>query len=130
VHAFILFPDSSVIGEHFINHRDGLRSAAQIRSDNVSAQELFDRRSGEVHDMGEAYSSIWWEVWSQYKLHGKERLIETIFTNHLAGLGTSDNFTTALDVIRTMNQQISEGDAPGIESAFDAEYTRMGIAKP
>ncbi len=130
IHSFILFPENSVIGEYFMNATTGLRAAASIKARNLTAQDLFDLNGGEIHDMGEVYASIWWEVWSPAKAGGSEKKIEVIFTNHLAGLGTNDTFTTALDVITTMAQQIYPAEATAIENSFKSEYNRMGVTLP
>ncbi len=128
VHSFILFPDKgSTLGNYFMNSVKGLRDPAAIKRDGISALALFNRRNGEVHDMGEAYASIWWEVWDKHYKAQTNRDLEIIFTNHLGGMDDSDTFSTALEVIREMARQIFPEKAPQIIADFETEYSRMGV---
>lgn len=131
VHTFILFPDKGDrLGAYFVNSLNGLRSPASIKQMGVTAQDLFSVRQGEVHDMGEAYGSIWWEVWNKAKGAGKNKEIEVVFSNHLSGIMGSDNFTSALAVVKTMANQLYPARANQIIADFVNEYNRMGITVP
>ena len=130
-HSFILFPDKgSPLGNYFVNSINGLRDPASIKKRGITAQQLFDRRGGEVHDMGEVYGSIWWEVWDKHYKAQTNKDIEIIFTNHLGGMDGADTFSTALEVIREMAKQVAPQRATQIIADFETEYTRLGVTIP
>lgn len=131
VHAFILFAnESAAMGKYFFNSNSGMRDPASLKLRGVTAQTLFQRRQGEVHDMGEAYASLWYEVWNKYRSLKKEKQIETLFTEHLATLGGDDTFTSAIASVQTLVKTLYPTDAEAIVQDFKTELTRLNITLP
>lgn len=131
IHAFILFPSSAgSLGNYFTNSVGGLRSAASYKIQGKTAQSSFSIRNGEIHDMGEVYASIWWEVWSAAKSRGEEKDIEVIFTQHLKGMSSQETFTTAYSTIQRLAKSLYPAKGDSIADAFRVEYQRVGVALP
>lgn len=128
VHAFMLFPNfTPIIGAYFVNDVKGMRSPATVKTSGVTVDDFFNKRSGEIHDMGEVYAAIWYEVWNQFKQAKKEKNVEQLFSDHLTVLTSDDNFTTALVSIETLIDQTQSNDAAVLKSAFRSEYERLKI---
>ncbi len=132
VHTFLLFPDKgSTLGNYFMNSTSGLRDPASIKKRGLTAPQIFSESQGQQHSMGQVYSSIWWEVWYPHYKAATNKDIEILFTNHLGGLFGTDNFSTALEVIRTMAKQaFPQAKADQIIDQFETEYTRLGVTIP
>lgn len=131
VHSFLLFPETPVLGEYFMNSMHGLRNPASIKEDNISAQELYNHRNGEIHDMGEAYASIWWEVYNRAQTKLLKQKIAEVFTDHLLTLDSNDNFTSAYSMIEILvKQKFSSQNENLVMGFFTEEYNRLGIDLP
>ena len=133
-HAKLAFPsDDGSILDYFFNNPAGdqWRDLDWIQSNNITAQQLFDRSTrGEIHDMGTVYASIWYGVWKKAKAAGTEVEIEKLFIEHLAGIGGSDTFITAFSTISAMAGQLFPAKADSMRADFRAEYTRLGLTVP
>ncbi len=125
-HSLIVFGEG-VVGAYFTNSLTGLRSTAAFKTSGKTAAQMFALRNGEVHDMGEVYASIWYEVWVKAKQAGKERDVETVFTDHMTALGNSSTFVTAFNAISAIATQ---KNLTYLINDFRAEYQRVQITLP
>ena len=132
VHALIMFPDRPpTLGLYFANSLSGFRNIEQAKSRTADYYfNLSSGTKGEIHDMGEVYASIWYQVWKKAKEHGEERDIERLFSDHLAFLTVNDTFTTMYASIKTLAQQLFPAKASAIINDFRTEYTRMQVTLP
>ena len=129
IHAFMMFPENGVMGEYFVNNMNGLRAPDQVKPDNRTAAYFFNLRGGEIHDMGNVYASIWYEVWNQARGEKLDKEVETLFIEHLSGLNTNDTFTSALEVVESIAAQVTS-NASTHTGRFRTEYQRMGVNTP
>lgn len=131
-HALILFPDNGgAMGAYFFNNLQGLRNVDTVRATRT-AQTLYTGTSpnGEIHNVGQAYTAIWYGVWKKHKSMGDEKDIETLFTQHLAGLNGADDFVTAFNTISALAGTLFPAKAAQFRADFRAEYTAMGLTVP
>ncbi len=130
IHSFILFNDlPPAIGLYFFNDTDGLRDPAIVQDNNLTAQQVADAAGRRIHNTGLTYSSVWYEIWAKYKAQGNEKVIEEIFTEHIAALDANDNFTSAFDIIETVTPVVDPVNAAQIIQDFQAEYDRLVITR-
>ncbi len=126
IHALVVL-GRGPLGEYFVNNLSGLRSAEAFKASGKTALSMFAIRKGEIHDMGEVYASIWYEVWIKAKQAGKERDVETVFTDHMTALNDSSTFVSAFNVISSMAAQKS---LTYLIADFRAQYQRVKISLP
>ncbi|MCB0386067.1 MAG: M36 family metallopeptidase, partial [Bdellovibrionales bacterium] len=127
IHAFMMFPEVGIIGEYFVNSMNGLRAPGKAKERNLTARDYFGRHNGEIHDMGNVYASIWWEVFQSYRKESREVEIEALFIEHLAGLDSRETFSSAFEVLEAVAKQ--NGSSLAIDS-FRREYQRMEVDLP
>ncbi|MCB0364458.1 MAG: M36 family metallopeptidase [Bdellovibrionaceae bacterium] len=127
IHAFMIFGEVGIIGEYFVNSLDGLRAPGNAKERNLTARDYYQRAGGEIHDMGNVYASIWWEVYANAKAAGIEKDVEGLFIDHLSGLDARDTFTSAFEVIEAMANQ--SGREKFVDQ-FRQEYQRMEVDLP
>lgn len=135
-HAFILFKGEASLGRYATNDLIGIRNAADdYRSQ--TAQSLFDMLpapnfpKGEIHNMGEVYSGIWYGFWKEYKDMGQEKDVEVLFSEHLTTLAGNETFLTAFTAINTTAHQIfDKAKADAMIASLRAKYVKMGLNPP
>ena len=131
LHSLFMFPDRApIIGAYFANSMSGLRNIGIGANRTVGYYWTKSYPNGEIHDMGEAYASVWYQVWKSFQATGEERQIEQLFTDHLAFVSTADTFTTMLRSIETLAKSGNYPNPTAITTAFRAQYARMGIPQP
>lgn len=123
-HLVFLFPDTvnASVGETTTNTLAGLpacilngnitRTRNMATNTTMTPAEAFnncgDNASfdGEVHGMGTLYANLWFEIW---KAATNKNQIERVFNNHLRDMTPNDNFRTALQMAKGLDQSMFAG---------------------
>ena len=132
-HASVIFPESPQIGEAVLNDVDGLRCQSdssihrnpESNADKTASQIFYQCNqevSGEVHNMGMLYSSIWWSLYTHPSANQQE--IMNLFTNHLPLITSDDNFETAGHRILNLDQLLYSGK---YSSIITSEFQKRGL---
>lgn len=132
----MMFPDQPTVGETWVNGTSGLTMCTKSRhleaNAALTAQDAFDScaasgGTGEATTMGTIYASIWWSV-RKSALNAKgdsgAAEVDTLFMQHLALLAGSDDFSTALSKIKSLDQRLFNGS---YSARFDSEYNARGL---
>jgi hypothetical protein len=148
-HAAILFGPGP-IGESVTNKMSGIDDWGQQsgcfvsrtieKNVNLTAEKAFDpcstlggtspspspspgaSQTGEVHDGGALYASIWWQVRSAKASAPQE--VDELFMEHLPTLQDADTFVTALCKIVAIDQELFAGR---YSTAFSDEFKKRGL---
>lgn len=135
IHAFLLFPESTSIGEYFTNNIAGFNHCGTVPRDmklaktaGLKAQDFYNACSsmpGEIHALGSAYSTIWYGILVRAKAKGQTSYnnAQNLFYEHLKNITTNDTFLTAKDMILSLDSSLFSGQ---LASDIQAEYTAMG----
>ena len=135
--SIFLFPQSTAVGEIFVNHPHGLlhcglpRDVEQITAQGLTAQDLFDACSdkeiyGEIHAHGSVYSTIWYGVFQKALARGGEeerKKAYQLFFEHLKNITSNDTFETLRATVKTIDENLFNGQ---FSTDWDAEYRRLG----
>lgn len=133
--AALLFPQQTGLGEAWLNRMDGLGFCSQTRNlrelSQLNLSSAFsacaaEDGAGEVHTLGSAYASLWWEVRRRAYESDQHSEVEVdqIFMQHLPLLDGDDDFASALD--HALNIDKTQFDAR-YNDFFTAEKQRLGL---
>lgn len=98
-HSILLFPERVAIGETWLNNVDGLPSRHVQKVSKMSLTEFYNLSSqkGEVHDMGAAYASILYSIYTHPSVVKAE--FEKLFSLHLQKMTSRTRFPEARDIL-------------------------------
>lgn len=132
--SVLMHPNAPQIGETLANNTDGLTCPTETQihrnpqaNQQITAQHLFNncstnRMSGEVHQMGILYTSLWWSLYTHSEADPSE--MAQIFTNHLPLITYDDTFETAGYKIMSLNHTFYRGKYTKI---IEEEFQKRGL---
>ena len=131
--ASVFFSESPQIGEAIVNDINGIACPSdstihrnpETNIDKTSDQIFYQCNqevSGEAHNMGMLYSSIWWSLYTNPSSDQQE--IMNLFTNHLPLISLDDNFETVGHRILNLDQLFYTGK---YSNMITNEFQKRGL---
>lgn len=133
-HVALRFPNAPQMGETLTNHTEGMtcRTDSNIlrnpeSNTELTANTLFHQcnsngPSGEVHEMGMLYTSIWWSLYTHPEANQTD--IAHLFTEHLPLLTFDDTFETVGYKLLNLDQSFYRGKYTHI---INEEFRKRGL---
>lgn len=128
------FPDAPSISNAWSKNIEGQDVCGVPRSmtdaKSLLAPSAFEKcgddLTGQVHLLGLLYASIWWEVRNQIVelKTGEVPYVDRLFFAHLKELRGHHNFTDALKIILSLDQNLYKGR---FSHLFTTEFRRRGL---
>lgn len=95
-HFMLLFPDSTALGETWVNSINGLTSRNVKYNLNKTVSEIYTSSNGEIHAMGAAYAAILYGIYTDPKMNRAD--FGKLFSLHLQKLTADSRFPDARDI--------------------------------